>query len=342
MIHPVILCGGGGTRLWPRSRVARPKPFLELIGARSLFRQTVERCSRPDLFEPPVIVAGPQHIELIGKQLPKGSEAHIIAEPMGKNTAPAIALAAARLPRDAVMLVCPSDHHIGNVAAFTAAAETALPLAKEDWLVAFGIEPDRPETGYGYIKRGEALGAGYQVDRFVEKPDLETAKGFLASGKYSWNGGIFCLRAGAFLDELARYRPAMMELVATAVASGNGDGACFSPDAEAFGKIEGDSIDYAVMEETAHAAMVPVDMAWSDIGNWQALRNARPRDEAGNTITGKAELVDCRNVLVETDGPRVSAIGLEDAIIVVDGDEVLVTTAAGAQLVGKLKGAAVQ
>ena len=186
------------------------------------------------------------------------------------------------------------------------------------------------------------MGGGFAVDRFVEKPDLETAKGFVADGAYSWNGGIFCLRAGTFLTELADQRPDMAAALRQSVERGQEAGGIFHPDEASFLGIEGESIDYAVMEGTARAAMVPVSMGWSDIGNWQALRDARERDGQGNAVRGTAELVDCRNVLVETDGPRVSAIGLEDIVIVVDGDEVLVTTGDGAQLVGKLKGASQQ
>lgn len=240
------------------------------------------------------------------------------------------------------MLVCPSDHHIADVAAFREAACAAARLAQDDWLVSFGIAPTAPETGYGYIRRGAPLEGGFQVERFVEKPDAATAERFLAEGSYSWNGGIFVFRAGAFLDELARHRPAMADAVREAVERGHEDGAAFHPDAGAFAAIEGESVDYAVMENTARAAVVPVAMGWSDIGNWHALRDARPGDESGNRARGTVELVDCRNVLAETDGPRISVIGLEDVAVVVDGDEVLVTTMAGAQKVGKLSGAANQ
>ena len=340
IIHPVILCGGSGTRLWPRSRKAKPKPFLPLVGERTLFEATLDRWLDEEHFAEPVIVAGEVHIPHIAEQA--GDEATIIVEPQAKNTAPAIGLAAALLPVDAIMLVCPSDHHIADSAAFTATARSAASLAAEDWMVAFGIAPDRPETGYGYIRTGEEIGGGHRIDRFVEKPDRETAERFLAEGGHAWNGGIFAFRAGAFMDELERHRPAMAEAVRKAVAGGRYVGQQFHPAAEPFAAIESESVDYAVMENTDRAAVVPASMGWSDIGNWEALRDARPGDEAGNRALGPAELVECRNVLVETDGPRVSVIGLEDVIVVVDGGEVLVTSAAGAQLVGKLSGAANQ
>ena len=344
-IHPVILCGGSGTRLWPRSRKAKPKPFLPLVGERTLFEATLDRWLDEDNFAQPVIVAGAAHVPLIAEQA--GTEATIIVEPEAKNTAPAIGLAAALLPREAILLVCPSDHHIADSAAFTAAARAAARLAANDWMVAFGIAPDGPETGYGYIRTGEAIdgdstAGGWRVDRFVEKPDRATAERFLAEGGHAWNGGIFAFRAGAFMDELAQHRPAMAEAVRKAVDGGRYVGQEFHPAPESFAEIAGESVDYAVMENTNRAAVVPVDMGWSDIGNWQALRDARPGDEAGNRALGPVELVECRNVLVETDGPRVSVIGLDDVIVVVDGGEVLVTSAAGAQLVGKLSGAANQ
>ncbi len=342
-IHPVILCGGSGTRLWPRSRKTHPKPFLPLVGERTLFEATIDRCGDPALFAAPTVVAGAQHLGHVEAQLGGRADARIIVEPEAKNTAAAIALAACRLPPDAVMLVCPSDHHIADGAAFCSAALAAARLAAQDWLVSFGITPTAPETGFGYILRGAALDGGFQVERFVEKPDLARAEAFLAHGGYSWNGGIFAFRAGAFMDELRRHRPDIAEAVERAVAGGREQGRVFHPDPAAIAAINGESVDYAVMERTARAAMVPVAMGWSDIGNWQALRDAQAGDENGNRIQGPApgsvELVDCTNVLARTDGPRISVIGLADVAVIVDGDEVLVTTMEGAQKVGKLTGA---
>ena len=339
-IIPVILCGGSGTRLWPRSRVSKPKPFLPLVGAQTLFEATISR-SVP--LGAPVIVTGAAHLEHVEVQLGEVAGAAIIVEPAAKNTAAAIALAALRLPADAVMLVCPSDHHIADPAAFTAAARTAAALASEGWLVSFGIEATAPETGFGYLKRGEAIGsAGFKVAQFVEKPDLARAKAFLADGGYAWNGGIFAFRVSDFLRELCEHRPDIAEAARIAVTRGREDGRRFHPDAAAFATIIGESVDYAVMENTARAAMVPAAMGWSDIGNWQALHDARAHDADGNSVTGPAELIDCRNVMVDSDGPRVSVIGLEGVIVVVDKGEIIVTSAAGAQKVGKLSGAANQ
>ncbi|MFY7836012.1 MAG: mannose-1-phosphate guanylyltransferase [Novosphingobium sp.] len=340
-IVPVVLCGGSGTRLWPRSRKQKPKPFLPLVGETTLFTATVLRCTREQGFASPMVVTGASHLAHVEEQLPDRDSTVIIVEPEGRNTAAAIALAALSLPEDSVMLVCPSDHHIGDCDAFRAAAKTAAALATEGWLVSFGIVPTAPETGFGYLKQGQTIdGSGaFRVERFVEKPDLARAMEFLSSGEYAWNGGIFAFRVGTFLEELGRHRPAILEAVRAAVAAGRRDGPRFYPDAAAFATVPSESVDYAVMENTDRAAMVPAIMAWSDIGNWQALHEALNCDESGNAVNGEAELRDCSNVLVVSDGPRVSVVGASNLIIVVDGDEVLVCTPEGAQGVGKLSGA---
>lgn len=345
-IVPVVLCGGIGSRLWPRSRKQHPKPFLPLVGETTLFTQTVLRCSREDGFAAPIVVAGASHVAHVEAQLPERAEARILVEPEARNTAAAIALAALSLDEDAVMLVCPSDHHIGDGNAFRAAARTAVALAGQAWLVSFGITPTAPETGFGYLKQGEPITEGvprgasaFRVERFVEKPDAARAREFLQSGDYAWNGGIFAFRAGTYLDELARHRPAIAETVKAAFGAGRHDGQHFHPDASLFAKVPSESVDYAVMENTDRAAMVPAAMAWSDIGNWQALHDAQDRDESGNAVRGVAELRECTNVLVVSDGPRISVVGASNLIVVVDGNEVLVSTRDGAQNVGKLAGA---
>ncbi|MHA7821034.1 MAG: mannose-1-phosphate guanylyltransferase [Erythrobacter sp.] len=342
-IHPVILCGGSGTRLWPVSRKARPKPFLPLVETSTLFEQAVGRVRGHDRFAAPLVVAGAAHIDLVTEQM-YGAEHRLIVEPCAKNTAPAIALAASLLPPDDIMLVCPSDHHIADEGAFREAALAAATLAAEDYLVSFGITPDRPETGYGYIRRGVALEGGFTIEQFVEKPDLERAREYLASGEYSWNGGIFAFRAGAMLDELAAHRPAMAEAVREAVAKGCEEGSRFHPCAEIFGAIEADSIDYAVMENTERAAMVPADMGWSDIGNWAALRELLATDPSkvdldGNITRGEVDLNGCNDVMAFTDGPRVSVVGVDDVCIIVSEGEIMVTSYGQAQYVGQLPGA---
>jgi mannose-1-phosphate guanylyltransferase/mannose-1-phosphate guanylyltransferase/mannose-6-phosphate isomerase len=335
------LCGGSGTRLWPVSRKAMPKPFLPLVSEETLFEQAVRRVAGDDRFAAPIVVAGAAHADVITAQLGDTSGARLVIEPAAKNTAPAIALAAALLPEDAVMLVCPSDHHIADSAAFRAAALAAAALAREGYLVSFGIAADRPDTGYGYLQRGEPLAGGFAIRRFVEKPDLVRAQQYLASGDYSWNGGIFAFRAGQLLAELAAHRPEMARLVAEAVAGGHSEGICFHPAAAPFAAIDGDSIDYAVMENTSAAAMVPADMGWSDIGNWAALADALAlsADGAGNVVRGDVDLDQCAGVLAMSDGLRISAVGLNDVCIIVSNGEVLVTSREGAQRVGKLPGA---
>lgn len=342
LIHPVILCGGSGTRLWPMSRKTRPKPFLPLVSEETLFEQAVRRVAGDGAFAPVIVVAGAAHGNLIMEQLGDAPGARLIVEPVGRNTAPAIALAASMLPPEDVMLVCPSDHHIADAVAFRAAATAAAELARDDYLVAFGIAPDRPETGYGYLERGEPLAGGFAIRRFVEKPDLAKARQYLESGIFSWNGGVFAFRAGRLLDELARHRLEMAGLVQQAVAAGHTEGACFYPALEPFAAIEGDSIDYAVMENATRAAMVPVDMGWSDIGNWAALGDAlaTAADGEGNIARGgRVDFDQCKSVLAVTDGPRISIVGLEKVCVIVSGKEVMITTRDGAQRVGKLPGA---
>jgi mannose-1-phosphate guanylyltransferase/mannose-1-phosphate guanylyltransferase/mannose-6-phosphate isomerase len=323
------------------SRKALPKPFLPLLGEETLFEQALARVADDACFAPPMVVAGAEHAALVTAQLGGLADARLVIEPAARNTAPAIALAAALLPQDAVMLVCPSDHHVADRAAFRVAALAAAALAREDYLVSFGIAADRPETGYGYLRRGEPLAAGYAIREFVEKPDRARAEAYLASGEYSWNGGIFAFRAGHLLAELAAHRPEMARRVAEAAAGGHSEGAYFHPAPAPFIAITGESIDYAVMENTARAAMVPADMGWSDIGNWAAVAEALAdsADAGGNVVRGNVDLADCRDVLAITDGLRVSAVGLEGVCIIVSKGEVLVTTRAGAQAVGKVPGA---
>lgn len=338
-ITPVILCGGSGTRLWPKSRPERPKPFQQLVGEKTLFEQTLSR-SRVNESRGAVVVAGLCHLPLIDAQSPVGTVQEVIIEPEAKNTAPAIALAAARLDPDTIMLVCPSDHHIWDEDAFREAVSKAAILAESGWLVTLGIDPAAPETGFGYIERGEELGQGaYEVRRFVEKPDLSTAQSFVKRGTFSWNSGIFVFKAGVFLTELKMHRLEMAERVEMSVAQGEDRAHQFFPAAGPFEQIASESIDYAVMEHAKKVAVIPVSMGWSDIGNWRALHYAQHSDEHGNFSNGPAELVDCKGVYTDSDGPRVSVVGLEDIVVVVDGDEVLVTASSHVQQVGQLRGA---
>lgn len=335
-IVPVILCGGNGTRLWPKSRASKPKPFIPLLGEETLFEATLNRCGDRNQFDAPIIVVGEDHLPFASQQAqPIAPDAQFIVEPVGRSTAPAIALAALRLPPETIMLVCPSDHRIARDAAFISAAASAARLAEEDWLVSFGIEATAPETGYGYIRRGAAIGGGHAVRSFVEKPDRETALRFLAEGDYAWNGGIFALRAGAFLDELDRHRPELAALTRLASADGHSEGQVFRPEAASFRAISGESIDYAVMENTDRAAMVDVAMGWSDIGNWDTLLRERLPEGADNVVVGPGEIIDAKGSMIDSDGPHVTVIGADDVVVVVSGDDILVAARDAAQRVGE-------
>lgn len=339
-ITPVILCGGSGTRLWPRSRALKPKPFLPLVQEETLFQQALSRCANNSSFGAPIVVTGSRHVEHVEAQASIVPQAEVIVEPTAKNTAAAIALAALRLPDDAIMLVCPSDHHIGDAGAFIDVALGASQLASQGWLVSFGICPQRPDTGFGYLLLGEPIGSvGFEVAEFVEKPDAARARAYIDSGDYCWNGGIFAFRVRDYLNELAKHRPQLDAAVRESVNRGQVANGRFLPDAEAFGRITSESVDYAIMENTSRAAMVLADMDWSDIGNWAALREARERDEHGNTVRGPVEVIDCRDILVDSDGPRVSVIGLDKLIVVIDGPDVMITSEEHAHLVGHLSGA---
>lgn len=333
VIQPVILCGGSGTRLWPLSRPERPKPFIELLGDRTLFQLALDRVQDRTRFCEPLVVAGAQHVHWIKQQAGMHS---LVVEPAARNTAPAIALAAARLDPATIMLVCPSDHYIADEGSFLEGVNRAAELAKDGWLVCFGIEPHRPETGYGYIERGEPLGPGHRIARFIEKPDAEQAKTFLADGRLAWNGGIFTFEAGTYLAELEKYRPGIAKAVRMAVAEGKEHSDGFHPAPGSFASIKSESVDYAVMEHTERAAVVSLEMGWSDIGTWDALMTVRQRDLEGNIMPDGTRLIDCRGVMVASDGPNVSAIGLDNVIIVVEGDDILVVGRNASQKVARL------
>ena len=334
-IVPAILSGGSGTRLWPMSRQARPKQMLALAGERTMLQMTLDRVGDRERFGAPIIVAAAGQAAAIAGQIgDAASDARLILEPAARNTAPAIALAAlVSAPAD-LLLVMPSDHLIADVPAFLEAVAAAAPLAEQDWLVTFGIRPTRAETGYGYIRRGEPVAPGaFKAERFVEKPDAATASAYLAEGCYDWNGGIFLLRAGAYLDALARHAPDIASAVRAAMPPSSEAIRPLSPDAVLFETVRAQSIDHAVMEHAGKVAVVPVDMGWSDIGSWQALYEVGQPDSSGNVVRGDAMLIDSSGCLVRSDGPMVVAIGVEDLAVIATGDVVLIMPRAQSQRV---------
>jgi mannose-1-phosphate guanylyltransferase len=325
-IVPVILSGGSGTRLWPMSRPERPKQLLPLTGEHTMLQLTAGRAGG-DGFAAPIVVANAQHADEIEAQLDVvgAAPAALILEPAGRNTAPAIALAALAAGDEAPLLVMPSDHVIADPDAFRRAVDAALPLARDGWLVTFGIEPDAPETGYGYIKLGEELAPGvHRVARFVEKPPRDVAEQMVSAGDHAWNGGIFLFRADAFLGALAAHAPEMLRATRQAMADARREGARLWPDADAFAASPSESIDYAVMEKADRVAVVPVAMGWSDVGSWDALHGISDSDEAGMATRGRVIALDSRNCLVRTDGARIAMVGVKDLIVVASGDDILI------------------
>lgn len=329
-IVPVILSGGSGTRLWPMSRPEKPKQLLALTGEETMLQLTARR-ALGEAFAPPIVVANAQHAEPIEAQLAEVGvrPAALVLEPVARNTAPAIALAAlAAGGGEDALLVMPSDHVIADVAAFHDAVSRALPLVASGWLATFGIRPDAPETGYGWIQRGEAIGEEvFRVRRFVEKPPLDRAEAMLAAGDHDWNGGIFLFRADRYLAALGQHEPAILLAAQEAMAMARRDGARLYPDPDAFAASPNESIDYAVMERADHVAVAPVAMGWSDVGSWDALHAISECDEAGNAhgaVGGEVIAIDTRDCLVRTDGARVALVGVENLIVVASGDDILI------------------
>ena len=338
-VIPVILSGGSGTRLWPMSRPERPKQLLSLTAEETMLQLTAGRASG-ERFARPIVVANARHADTVEEQLEAvGAIAQaLVLEPVGRNTAPAIALAALAAGGGAApLLVMPSDHVIGDLPAFHAAIEAALPLVRQGWLTTFGIQPDHAETGYGWIQMGEALSEGvHRVARFVEKPPLDAAEAMLAAGDYLWNGGIFLFRADAYLAALAQHAPGMLTAAQDAMALARVEGGRIHPDADAFSGSPSDSIDYAVMEHADRVAVVPVSMRWSDVGSWDALHEISETDQVGNHHHGEVLAIDTRNCLVRTDGVRVALVGVEDLIVVASGDDILILPRGRSQEVKKL------
>lgn len=338
-IHPVVLSGGSGTRLWPMSREAYPKQLLPLVSELSLLQETARRVAEPTLFHAPLFVCNEEHRFIVAEQLrqidiaPRG----IVLEPVGRNTAPAVCVAALLLAADdpeALMLVLPSDHVIADARLFHDACRIAAAAAARGALVTFGITPDRPETGYGYIRRGEGLAnveGAYRVAEFVEKPNAATARQFLAGGKHAWNSGMFLFPASLVIDEMERFEPEMVSRCRDAVAGLAKDLDFLRLARDPFAAAPSKSIDYALMEKTDRAAVVPAELGWNDVGSWSALWDIGKKDDAGNVVMGDVTLLDATNSYVRSEDRLVAAIGIKDLIVIATDDVVLVVPRERAQ-----------
>lgn len=330
MILPVIMAGGSGSRLWPLSRSGYPKQFLPLAGDDTMLQETCARLAGVD-HESPLFVCGEDHRFIVAEQLREKKLAHsgILLEPAGRNTAPAIALAAMHALKDGsvvdpILLVLAADHVITEVGAFQQAVVSAEQHAMKGRLVTFGIEPSAAETGYGYIHIGEPSESAYCVSGFVEKPDKSTAEAYLAAGEYLWNSGMFMFSAKRYLEELEAYRPDIYDCCERAMAGAAVDADFVRPAKEDFLSCPEDSIDYAVMEKTKDAVVVPLSCGWSDVGSWSALWEIAEKDEQGNATSGDVMTVDSQNCYVRGDSKLIAAIGIDNAVIVESDDAILV------------------
>ncbi len=332
MLIPLILSGGDGSRLWPLSRRSQPKQFLTLSGHNTLFQQTVTRArALPDVNDP-IVVASEEHRFLVAEQLREigAQESTIVLEPLARNTAPAIALGALEALKhapDSLLLVLPADHIIRDTQAFSDAVLRAVPLACVGWLVTFGIHPDRTETGFGYICRGDSLGdeGAYRIARFVEKPNQHTAQSYLADDRYDWNAGMFLFQANRYLEELAEHAPGILEAVHTAYASALTDQDFVRLDKKAFAEVPGNSIDYTIMEKTTHAAVMPMHCGWGDIGSWSALWQVGAHDAAGNLCEGDTLAIHTQNSLLRSHKHHlIATVGVKDLVVVTATDATLV------------------
>jgi len=330
VLVPVILSGGAGTRLWPLSRELYPKQLLRLVAERTMLQETVARTEGLPGLAPPIVICNENHRFMVAEQLRELGTAPqaIVLEPQGRNTAPAAAIAALLVSggadADPVLLVLPADHVITDVPAFQAAVAVGRVAAESGSLVTFGVVPDRAETGYGYIRRDAGPGPAFSVAKFVEKPDSATARGYVESGEYYWNSGMFMFRASAYLAELGRYAPAMLAACRAALAAAGRDLDFLRLPAQEFASCPSDSIDYAVMERTDRAVVVPLAAGWSDVGSWAALADALPRDAEGNVTAGDVLTEDSSGCYLHSTSRLVAAVGLRDHVVVETKDAVLV------------------
>ena len=336
-IHPVILCGGAGTRLWPASRDSRPKQFLKLLGPLSTLQETVKRVADPKIFGKPIIVTNRDYRFLVREQLDEiGRDAEILLEPARRDSAPAIAAASAWLSARGpatLALVLAADHVVRKPDRFVAACLVARAAAERGRIVTFGCVPDHPATGYGYIKQGrpvEGADEAREVEKFVEKPDLKTAERYIGEG-YLWNSGNFLFRVDVFLAEYAAFEPASLAAVRLAVKKATQDLGFILLDKKAFSAAAQKSVDYAVMEKTRRAAVVPASYGWSDLGGWHAVWKESPRDASGNAVRGEVVLVDSRDSYVASDGKLVALLGVKDLVVIVEDDAVLIADRARAE-----------
>lgn len=350
LIIPLIMCGGAGTRLWPSSREGRPKQFLPLFGPRSTFQETILRVSDPGVFDRPIVITNQAYRFMVLEQLAEiGREADVLLEPARRDSGPAIAAGAAfaqTRDADAVVLALAADHVVADTAAFVAGCRQGLVAANSGHIVTFGVKPERPATEYGYISPGEVITGDIRaVAKFVEKPDPATAAGYIEAG-YLWNSGNFMFRAGMLLDEYRQVDAASIAAVNEAVANAGRDLGFVTLEPKSFGEAKAISIDYAVMEKTSRAAVVPVACGWSDVGSWHAVWELTDKDAAGNTAHGTAVFEDSRNCHVASDGAVVALEGADDLIVVATQDAVLVSRQKNAdgmkRLVAKLKKVAPQ
>lgn len=343
-IYPVLLCGGSGTRLWPLSRAAYPKQLLPLLTERTMLQETALRTSFHPLFAAPLIVGSEEHRFLLTEQLAEvGIKPwRVVLEPCKRNTAPALAAAALLLVKhdpEAIMFVQPSDHVIADTSTFRRLIADAAPAAAQGKLVTFGIAPTRAETGYGYIEAGDPVPGVEglrELARFVEKPDAETAETYLRGGKHHWNSGVFLLPAAAFLAELDRLQPDIVSACEAAIELGRDDADFFHLDETSFARAPSVSVDYAVMERTDRAAVMPADIGWNDIGSWHALMGAQPRNGDGNVLVGDVIAEGVTNSYIRGDGQLVAALGIDNLVVVATDDALLVASADRCAEVGRM------